>query len=393
MDFGIDITNVRVNHRVQFGEVKNPGEAIPIWNGTLNGKPVTIVLSNRDQIFHEQHLINVYHILKHVMDAEGGRCKLFEPYICTLEELILLKEGKLDYGQLPCTPEERQMLEGFRFLDANNRPTPEGLNFIRDIIEGTYELYSNGIIHGDLTAKNIVVCPGNESGKLIAKLTRIQNNVFSGDDYYSLGEVVGACFSFLDNMALKLPPEVDEFQNCVWKMRRPTNKGLVNQEWTALTKSMEVRFITDPRILFRHPLFWNADMCITFMIQYRMLMSRCDNVKWANRKVKQFTDAVDKVLTPGWFNELPDFVRAEVTQNRTTDETQYLLRFIRNIYCHFETKSEAFIEEVGTPPDQLFEYFRVKFPTMLLDTHRVLQYYFPVVKQETDFSYSFEKYI
>ncbi|MCL7040645.1 hypothetical protein MKW94_029924 [Papaver nudicaule] len=370
--------------------------------------------------------INCPHILRYLFDTDDGH-QIFDDYIFGVKDD--LKEVV------------KALLVNFRFLDANHRPMPQGIQLLRDVIEGLYELYSNGLLHNDLTTENIVICYGEKN--LIAKLTRVKEECKSRPgicNYQSLGDIVQACFSWEEwveqqvttpkpskqsttqNMwsALKvegeneddeseqstevessnlekkshLPAEVHEFQNCVYKMLSPTD-GVVGAEWTRLLKDREDDFYRDPRTLYRHPMFLSPDLCMIFLIQFRMLMHRC--LKFTETGVvKNFLTAINKLKTSGWYSNLDPVVQSELRKSPhlvTLDNTQYLLRAIRNVYCHFDDFNDAFTALVGTPPDQMLEYFRVKYPKMLLGIHRVLQFHFKKIKDPLNFMYTFELYL
>ncbi|MCL7051927.1 hypothetical protein MKW94_019208 [Papaver nudicaule] len=389
-------TTSTLNQVVTIGEVKHiVEELLHVRNGSLeiseNVKLRITVDQSYDPVIEEK--IRSHHILRYIGRAEDGS-KLFDPYIMTLEELLQVKKGErnLDDFVEGCSEAVINLLKSFDFLDSDNRPTKGGIDLMRDTIEGLYELYLTGYHHGELTLKNIVIC--SEEGKLIAKLTRIKGK--QKKDYYELGNIVHHLFGRWVGPEGKekyvLAPEVDEFQNCVWKMGSKT-LGLPESEWIALADERETSFYADPRTIFRHPWFWSADLAITFLIQFRILMTQCYKFK-GFQVVSTFRSALDIVKTKGWYDKLDAVVKkSKAAQNRTTDETQYLLRLIRNMYCHFDEEEDDVKSTVGAPPDELFEYFRAKYPDMLLGVHRVLQHHFSKIKDVVHFSYSFELYL
>ncbi|KAI3911880.1 hypothetical protein MKW92_025173 [Papaver armeniacum] len=395
--------NLRVNLPVQIEprEKHRESAGIPgVWDGTLGGDPVIVVSSTRYPVVHEIGWTDATRILRHLFATEDGGHRLFDHYICPLEDLISLTqergkpEPKFTVADIPCKPEHRPLLEKFAFLDSDKHQTPEGVDFIRDILQGLYEIYTRGLIHGDLSIKNIVVCV--ENNKLVAKLTRIRNYKVT-DDYTSLSEVMAQCFACEDNNDKNRCCEVNELFNHM-QMLGGQSLGLTPAQWNELVKDTKRLFLEDPRSLLKNPLFWSAEMCLTFFIYVRILIDICrKDPPQTYSKKDQFNDAMAGICRKkDWLKCLPTDMQNDVKNGGyryNTIQTEGLIRYIRNGHLHLMDQSVAFKEAVGKPPDEYFEYFRKIFPDMLLDVHRVLQYHFPALQKEIKFPYMFESYL
>ncbi|KAI3963516.1 hypothetical protein MKW98_022938 [Papaver atlanticum] len=397
----------RVDQAVSIeSQLKHEGQEA-VWNGIFDNKPVTVMPKfNQDAI--ERTLITPRHILSRIIDTEDKKYTLFERYICTVEELLLVKAKLLRLDDLQCKldEKERELLEEFAFADPSGRPNSKGVDLLRDVIEGLWEIYYHKRIHGNLTTKNIVLCIGQ--GKLIWKLTRIAGRVINEDGktvfyltsyYISFSEVMAACFVRKGVNKDKIR-EVEE----LWNHINKPSAGLQKQKWKDIVAKTEEHFRADPRSLFKNPLFWTPDMCIAFISHCRMFIDLCGKWQYDSSEAFRFTNAIKRIhilrktpegkLVRDWSLSLPEVMKLEVSQaGYRTSETPELIRYVRNGYFHLEDKDEDFKKAVGAPPDEYYEYFRNLFPDFLLDTHRVCQYYFSRVQAEVRFRYQFEKYL
>lgn len=107
-------------------QLKHEGQEA-VWNGIFDNKPVTVMPKlNQDAI--ERTLITPRHILSRIIDTEDNKYTLFERYICTVEELLLVKAKLLRLDDLQCKldEKERELLEEFAFADPSGRPSSKG---------------------------------------------------------------------------------------------------------------------------------------------------------------------------------------------------------------------------------------------------------------------------
>ncbi|KAI3884915.1 hypothetical protein MKX03_037851, partial [Papaver bracteatum] len=351
-----------------------------VLSGLRFDLPITLVPNDGKDV--PQRLVSSRYILSYLGLTKAQNYKLFGRYICTLTELIAYSKGILPY-QLHCTEQECPFLINFRFLNARRRPTEEGLHLVRDVFKGLRAIYSiKGLRHGALNTDNVVICV--EDGRLRAKLTGVK-----GNEIVSKADIIASCFQFQEGSYFDLPLEVNELWHLIMGKSSTQNQSV---EWKRQVSVTRDRFYEDPTELLKHPMFWSNEMIMTFLVQYRILMAHC-NYFQNDKFVIDFIVAVSKIETKGWFNDLPPCVTYGIDSNSIADQTEFLLRHIRNIYIHPYTRGREFKKLVGTKPEEMFEYFRSRFPWMIVETHTVLQYHFPRVQALTEFGYLFPKYL
>lgn len=126
----------------------------------------------------------------------------------------------------------------------------------------------------------------------------------------------------------------------------------------------------------RHPLFWNSEMRLSF------LRDASDRVELEDREdeselLKTLENTRNVAFGGKWDEKMDSIFLNDIGRYRRYkfDSVRDLLRVIRNKLNHYRELSKEIQGILGTVPDGFDSYFSIRFPRLLIEVYRVIQYY------------------
>lgn len=292
--------------------------------------------------------------------------------------------------------------------DAKGRPSETLLQLMRDIVAGMAHVHQLGIVHRDLKPQNVLVCtvrgPGGSS-LLRAKLSdmgiskRLSEGASSFDphtsalgsagwqapeqlqhgrqtravDMFALGCVIFFCISGGRH------PFGPRFERDVNIVRGISDLFAVEHIPEAvhllqalLSPKAEDRLTASE--VEKHPLFWTPEQRLTFLRETSDRMEGEDREEGS--EVLAAMEAVGPVALGGsWVDKLDGALLENLGRYRRYNfrSVRDLLRVIRNKSNHYRELPQSLQEKLGPLPDGYENYFRDRFPSLLIQVYDVLK--------------------
>ncbi|KAJ0456461.1 putative protein kinase IRE1 family [Helianthus annuus] len=303
--------------------------------------------------------------------------------------------------------------ESFQLHRPNGYPSSDLLKLLRDIVAGLVHLHDLGIIHRDLKPRNVLIVKGTSlcgkladmgiSRRLVEDMTSLgphaQGSGSSGwqapeqlchgrqtraVDLFSLGCVIFFCMTGGRHPFGDTPYERDG--NVIDNNK--VNMFLVKDVHEAIDLFSQL-LNPDPKLrpkaseVLHHPLFWNSEMRMSF------LKDTSDRVEPEGRKggsvVLTALESGGRIVFGGKWNVKmePTFI-SNIQRHRWYKYTSVrdLLRVIRNTLNHYREFPMEIQELLGSVPEGSDDYFRGKFPKLLMEVYNVMYHH---CKQEAWF--------
>ncbi|KAL5723850.1 non-specific serine/threonine protein kinase [Ranunculus cassubicifolius] len=381
---------------------RKAGENSNVWDGVYQGKAVTLVEEDYGSVL-EQYIVEDY-VLRCLGQAstvaKDKHFSIRDPYACSLETFLKVKKENCDI-HLPNVLKKADLLSA-GWETNGYRHTPFPVKILRDVVQACYELRVNRLEHGDLTAKNVVLCVSKE--RIRAKVMRLKRGTTNDyADYQSLPKLVEDLFSSpKDETGYSyMSHEANDLWLHVQQMTVP-NSNVDQREWREHQEISQENFLQDPRTLFKEPIFWSDDKCLQFFVRVRKVLQKCHKSQsYKTPQIQHFLSDIQAISQTDWFMELQDgnvaAVRAQLYDGAYAmydgNKTEDLLSFIRNMLSHFEEKANDFKVAIGDIPHGFFEFFRSRYPNLLLETRRVLKIHLKTLQGYADVTDTFEEYI
>ncbi|GLT36726.1 hypothetical protein SLA2020_110860 [Shorea laevis] len=282
---------------------------------------------------------------------------------CNLEDLI-------------CQVSIKEEIKAFQLWKPNqkNRPSVQLIRLMKEIVEVLEFLHSNGIVHGDLKPRKILI--KKEGDILLAKLCGLGTSVdiinigniktqnATGADIFSLGWVFFYCIT----QAHHLFGEGDMFL----LIDQPEAKDLVSRMIAVDPKNRP-----SAGQVKKHPLFWNASRRIEFLREANREVQNA-----ISKKNKRFLSAVQsclKINNTSWATKLDHLLVHEMRNKARYNHycVADLLRLIRNTYTHHKQLDPKVRAILGTEEEELDYYFSSRFPQLFMNIYELLLYNSP----------------
>ncbi|KAJ0693771.1 putative protein kinase IRE1 family [Helianthus annuus] len=306
---------------------------------------------------------------------------------CSLYDLIKYKMYSKSFQ--PCRP--------------NGYPSADLLKLVRDIVVGLVHLHDLGIIHRDLKPHNVLIVKGKRlscklsdmgiSKRLVADVSSLGPNATgSGSSGWQAPEQL--ChgrqtramdmFSFACVLFFCMTHGEHPFGDHLERDINVTNNKKVNLSLVKDIPEAVNLFIKllDPIPELRpkaievlhHPLFWNSDMRVSF------LRDMSDRVNSENRKVVRVLETKGRVafgrnwddkMEPAFISYMGESKHRKYNYKRV----RCLLRVIRNSLNHYRDLPKEIQELLGSVPEGFDDYFRCRFPKLLMNVYNVMYLY------------------
>ncbi|KAJ0693769.1 putative protein kinase IRE1 family [Helianthus annuus] len=288
----------------------------------------------------------------------------------------------------------------------NGYPSSDLLKLLRDIVAGLVHLHDLGIIHRDLKPRNVLIVKGTSlcgkladmgiSRRLVEDMTSLGPHApGSGSsgwqapeqlchgrqtravDLFSLGCVIFFCMTGGRHPFGDTPYERDG--NVIDNNK--VNMFLVKDVHEAIDLFSQL-LNPDPELrpkaseVLHHPLFWNSETRMSF------LKDTSDRVEPEGRRggsvVLTALESGGRIAFGGKWNVKmePAFI-SNIRRHRWYKYTSVrdLLRVIRNTLNHYREFPREIQELLGSVPEGCDDYFRGKFPKLLMEVYNVMYHH------------------
>lgn len=282
----------------------------------------------------------------------------------------------------------------------NGRASQQLLKLMRDVVLGLSHLHDLGIIHRDLKPQNVLISSCNG---LCAKLSDMGISKRLANDASSLGQHATGIGSsgwrapeqLLDGRQTRA---IDLFSLgcvlffCITGGKHPfgaeyeRDGNIVNSRYDLfpiedmpeavdlVTRLLGSAADQRPRAteVLVHPFFWSSETRLSF------LREASDRVELENRE--QQSDLLQALESVGsraiggtWDGKLESGLLENIGRYRRYkfDSVRDLLRVIRNKLSHYRELPISVQEMLGTIPEGFENYFRSKFPRLLIEVYKV----------------------
>ncbi|OVA04279.1 KEN domain [Macleaya cordata] len=302
---------VRINETTIYGSPSNSKDEIKAFRGTLHGRSVIARHYEKQVELSQENIIP--HSLFYVGKKKLTHFHIFEYYLCTLRDL---KDKDLKGKDILCDSDVLDMLKSVHLVTA---PVINKLRWL-------FELWDKGLTHRNLTADNIVVTMEGK-GQFRSKLTgMVKNQNSAEDDCTCLVQIIEHCLK--DN-------------NGVVKSEEGIDFLYGRFHWSLVSFGNHL----DPRVLLRHPLFWEPSKCLDFINPTVEMINAANCSKSFSKTANDFLAELEKFNACEWDKKMPDKsvlkptkpLQASKVYNYTL--TQDLLRFMRNTNAHYLSNS------------------------------------------------------
>ncbi|KAJ7535590.1 hypothetical protein O6H91_12G039500 [Diphasiastrum complanatum] len=333
------------------------------------------------------------------------RCHLnLNDLILTLSPQISCKDPGREGGSSEQLSQAAQNLEketNLKLWDHLNHPSPLLLKLMRDIVDGLEYLHSLGYVHRDLKPQNVLI---NKEFTLCAKISdmgiskRLDDGATSMDshttgvgssgwqapeqilhqrqtravDLFSLGCMLFFCISGgqhpfgsrLDRDGNIVLGKVDLF--AIDHMPEATHliASLLEKDAKKRPSALEVKC---------HPFFWSVEKRLSF------LRDSSDRIELEDRDDNSVLLGVLEAAAPvalgrSWDEKLDGLFLDNLGKYRRYNyqSVRDLLRVIRNKLNHYRELPSAVQELLGGIPEGYENYFRTRYPCLLLEVFKVI---------------------
>ncbi|MFS8020940.1 putative protein kinase IRE1 family [Helianthus anomalus] len=310
-----------------------------------------------------------------------------EPCDCSLYDLI---QNRMGY------------LESFRLMKPNGYPSHILLKLMRDMCAGLVHLHKLKIIHRDLKPHNVLIVRGEPSCVKLADMGiskfldgdasslgprdtasgtsgwRPREQILKGErqtravDMFSLGCVLFFCMTGGRHPFGDDDKAFDRDGNVI-------NNNIVNlslvehihEAWDLCSRLLNCESKLRPKAseVLLHPLFWNSEKRVSFL---RDASDRLQSEDQTHSIVLASLENEGSVAFRGRWDVKMDLVFINEMRNRRYYSVQGLLRIMRNTINHYGELSSNIQELLGDLPEGVDDYFRRRFPKLLMVVYKVM---------------------
>ncbi|XP_057419159.1 serine/threonine-protein kinase/endoribonuclease IRE1-like [Lotus japonicus] len=396
-----------------------------IYGGTYGyaKRPVAVKKIIND---HHKEAIDEMEILMK-SDSHENIIRFFDIKVDNDFHYIILEKCDCNLGELiryfsPVSPSSSSHRGSNDFLErvrrelnpdlecSNGATSPLLMKLLKEIVAGLRHLHELNIIHGDITPENILVV--RERNTLCIRIADMgisralpvgQSSLAKKNS--GMGSVGWMAPEVLSSSRQKLV--VDSFSLgcliffCLTSGGHPFDPLLERQKnimcgvsnISAVQHSPEafhlIEGLLEPNVERRltlqnvsnHPFFWNPKKCLDFLREVSERLDKAPAFILNDIQLiavgKGWTAKLDAVL----LNQLiPPSHQTSLTYN--DQEPRDLIKAIRNKYCHYGQLTQPAKRRVGRLPMEFYEYFRSRFPSLLIEVYKVISMH---CKQEQRF--------
>ncbi|MFS8020947.1 putative protein kinase IRE1 family [Helianthus anomalus] len=391
---GISIGNLFVSSQI----IGMGSNGTVVFEGSYDGRLVAVkrlVQTHHDVVSREIQILNAADQHPNIVrwydtTRDGDFIYLsLEPCDCSLYDLIQNQRG---------------YLESFRLMKPNGYPSSILLKMMRDICAGLVHLHELQIIHRDLKPHNVLIVRGEplcvkladmgirkilvgDASSLGSHATvsgtsgwRPREQILQGErqtramDMFSLGCVLFFCMTGGNHPFGDLPYERDG--NVI---NNRVNLSLVKhipEAWDLCSRLLNYEPEPRPKAseVLLHPLFWKSEKRVSFL---RDASDRLQSEDRTNSIVLASLEKERSVAFRGrWDVEMdPVFIKGMSSRRRIPynyNKVQALLRIMRNTINHYGELPSNIQELLGDFPEGVDDYFRSKFPKLLMVVYKVI---------------------
>ncbi|KAI3724701.1 hypothetical protein L2E82_36487 [Cichorium intybus] len=270
----------------------------------------------------------------------------------------------------------------------------------RDIVAGLAYLHKKGIIHGDLKPEDIVLIHKDTS--FSAKLSNVgisKKILLLAADQSSLSITTTAIGNFgsqapelLQNERLDLFSLGCVLYFCITRGKHLFGDGKYQQDTNIENNDKDLAEVNDSpeakdiisllytgRIsrptaaeVYNHPLFWDPETRLSFIRAASDLMQSKVHGPHLYGSLENLTHYENwrNDVNIELINDIIEYHGYEIDYNVKT-----LLRTIRNYYNHYDTISDVLQKKLGKVPIEFNEYFRSRFPKLLMEVYTAFKKY------------------
>ncbi|XP_052202679.1 serine/threonine-protein kinase/endoribonuclease IRE1b-like isoform X2 [Diospyros lotus] len=343
------------------------------------------------------------------LSLERCTCSLYDlifSYMSTSHNQVTDKDQDPSFpneclGQLPSAIQKDK---DFELWKANGFPSAQLLKLMRDIVSGLAHLHELGIIHRDLKPQNVLII---KDRSMRAKLSDMgiskrlpgdmsfltQNSTGCGSsgwqapeqlrhgrqtravDLFSLGCVLFFCLTGGQH------PFGDSFErdaNIVNNRKDLFLLENIPEAMDLISRLLDPNPDLRPKAkgVFQHPLFWNAEMRLSF------LRDASDRVELEDREgeselLKALENIAPVALNGKWDEKMDSAFINDIGRYRRYkfDSVRDLLRVVRNKLNHYRELSQEIQGILGQVPEGFDSYFSSRFPLLLIEVYKVIYRY------------------
>ncbi|XP_021746941.1 serine/threonine-protein kinase/endoribonuclease IRE1b-like [Chenopodium quinoa] len=407
-------------------EIAKGSNGTAVFEGTYDGRAVAVkrlVRTHHDVALKEiQNLMasdqhpNIVRFYGVESDTDFVYLSL-ERCLCSLNDLISVcsessqastsTETRVSSSMSAYTAQSLEKIEAFNdtyLWKSNGYPSTQLLKVMRDVVSGVAHLHEISLIHRDLKPQNVLIIKDKNfraklsdmgiSKRLPEDMSSVtQNGTGSGSsgwrapeqlresrhtravDLFSLGCVLFFCLTKGKH------PFGENFERDANIVKNEKDLFLIEDVPEALdliTNLLDPNPELRPKadVVLHHPLFWDSEKRLSF------LRDASDRVELEDREIdsdllKALESTATVALGGKWDDKLESSFLTNITRYRRYKyySVRDLLRVIRNKLNHYRELHIEIQEVLGSVPEGFDNYFRDRFPKLLIEVYKVIYEY------------------